>query len=425
MEGIRHLRRRIVLLCSLLTGVVLLASCLAGYRLTASQSRLSFSTLLETQYNTIESQVRSNHSVSVTEIYHFETGSGMLVQLYDNGVPLHIEVRSPSDTRKAVLTMAEDGLPWQAPGPEADSHFIQLDAGQHGRWMGLYRTLTSRYGSWYGVLVLKPMDALDNQLMRAKQLYAGVFLAGFVLLGAVSLLLAHLAVQPMRRAQQQQLDFIAAAGHDLKTPLAVIQSSAEMLERDPAAMADYQRNIVAETHRMGRLVGDLLLLSGSRGGRLPVYPARVDSDTLLISVFERAQPLARQQGRTLALRLPDSPLPPVRADDERVVQILGILLDNAFTYSTPGTGVELAAEAGCRRLAIHVQDHGPGVAGGEAARIFASFYRGDASRTAKGHYGLGLSIARQLAQSQKGSLQHSPTPGGGATFTLTLPLWRE
>lgn len=276
-----------------------------------------------------------------------------------------------------------------------------------------------------GPLCLAVAQSLAPQraaLRRMGAQYLGLFLLGAGALALISWLLAGLAVRPAAQAARRQSEFIAAASHELRSPLAVIAASLDAAQQgaaDPAAMLGAARR---EARRMGRLVDDLLLLAGSDAGSWRIQRAPLEADTLLLRAYEQLLPLAQAAGRPLALRLPQAPLPALLVDEERLVQLFAILVNNALEYAPPNTPVELAAWQEKRQVCFAVADHGPGVPDAAKPRLFQRFYRGDASRTGKAHFGLGLAVAQELAALHGGRLWVQDTPGGGATFILGLPL---
>ena len=130
----------------------------------------------------------------------------------------------------------------------------------------------------------------------------------------------------------------------------------------------------------------------------------------------------------LALEMPDAPLPMVLADEQRLQQILAILLDNAHTYASPGSAVALRVDFQHNQVRFWVIDHGPGIPDNAKQAVFTYFYRqtseNECAATVENsahHYGLGLTVATELANLQHGSLTVQDTPGGGASFCLVLP----
>jgi len=178
-----------------------------------------------------------------------------------------------------------------------------------------------------------------------------------------------------------------------------------------------------EVDRLSHLTGDLLLLASSDASALSVHLAPTAPDTLCIEVYEQFYPLARQQGHPLTLELPDCPVPPVPADGERLRQLLAILLHNAIEHTPAGTPVELVLRYtpdSRAPVSFAVTDHGPGIPDAEKEHIFDRFYRADKSRTDKSHFGLGLSVAAELARLHAAKLTVCDTPGGGATLRMSL-----
>ena len=172
---------------------------------------------------------------------------------------------------------------------------------------------------------------------------------------------------------------------------------------------------------MSRLIDELLILTGGGSLRRNFRPEPVEPDTLLIDFADTMLPQARSRGVHLELELPEDSVPAIRADADRVRQMLTILTDNALRYAPEGSTVTLKPEAAGEGCKFYVSDHGPGIPDREKQRVFDRFYRGSASRSDPDHFGLGLSVALELAKVHGGEVTVSDTPGGGATFTISLP----
>ena len=225
------------------------------------------------------------------------------------------------------------------------------------------------------------------------------------------------AMQPARRAERMEREFLAAASHELKSPLAVIITSAELLPSG-GEEAKYRANILSEAHRMAQLVQELLSLSRLETAARQIMPAKLDTEAFLWEVYETWQPVAAKAGDRLTLRLPDGALPPIRADEDALKQVMAILLSNAVQHTPSGTQIELSAVAAGRTVCLSVADTGPGIADKE--RAFQKFYRAD-PQTGDASLGLGLSIAQKLVALHHGSITIRDTPGGGATLQVTIP----
>ena len=215
--------------------------------------------------------------------------------------------------------------------------------------------------------------------------------------------------------------FVADASHELRTPLAAVRAYAELFERGASSRPeDLERSmsgITREAERMSLLVEDLLLLARLDEGR-PLEREPVD----LASVVREAVDAARVVEPDRPVELSMEPAI-VRGDEARLRQVLDNLLSNARAHTPAGTPVSVELHSGNGHAHLTVADHGPGMTEEQAARVFERFYRADSSRTrASGGAGLGLSIVAAVTESHGGTVEARQTPGGGATFEVTLPL---
>lgn len=168
------------------------------------------------------------------------------------------------------------------------------------------------------------------------------------------------------------------------------------------------------------MVQDLLLLSSVDANTWTLNES--DIDTLLINTYEKYEPICKQKGIHFKLGTNDELFPPLRADFDRINQILSIFIDNAITYSYPKSEISLDTFVSKNMLIFSIVDHGMGIKAKDKPFIYDRFFCADKSRTQKEHYGLGLSIARELVEIHKGMIELSDTPGGGCTFKISLPL---
>lgn len=292
------------------------------------------------------------------------------------------------------------------------------------------RLLTARIGAggttagWLQAgIVLTLHDRQSEGLVLAVLLVGALGLAGAAL---ATLWITGRALVPIRAAFETERRFVADASHEIRTPAAVIRSSAEILQREELvapAGRPLVDDIVGEADRLGRLVEDLLALAASERGTLAIETGPVDLAALTRTAVRRATPLAEDRG--LRLVGPDDAVPPIAADGDadRLLQALLILLDNAFRHSPAGAAVSVTvAQAAGGRGRVEVLDQGPGVPPTMREKIFEPFARMPASRSrADAGSGLGLAIARRLVELHEGTLTVDEAPGGGARFVLELP----
>ena len=244
-------------------------------------------------------------------------------------------------------------------------------------------------------------------------------LAFFVL----SVFLARWAVRPVENAWQRQKRFVADASHELKTPLTVILSNAEMLQSGENMDEKAQErvdNILAEGIRMKRLIENMLTLAKSDYAENTLVMSRVNlSDIILDSVllYESA---AYDDNKQLSFNVAEGVI--VNGDADKLRQVIDILLDNALKYSNEGSQITVDLSVQYRREAlVRVRSEGEAIPREELQNIFIRFYRVDKARENHGGFGLGLSIAEEIIQSHRGRIW-AESDSSGNTFSFILPL---
>ncbi len=224
--------------------------------------------------------------------------------------------------------------------------------------------------------------------------------------------------EALREANRMKDSLLASVSHDLRTPLTTIKALAE----DSKRHGDENAAIIEEqADRLGRFVSDLLDLSRLNGGALPLTIEENTAEDLVGAAIRNVAGLVN--GRTITAAI-DTSAPALvgRFDFVQSLRILSNLLENALRYAPAGTSVELGVAADGGMLVFSVADRGPGVPGPERHRIFEMFYRAAGQAPDAGRSGLGLFIARRIAELQGGTLSYEDRPGGGARFVLRLPL---
>ncbi|GMA17640.1 hypothetical protein GCM10025871_39710 [Deinococcus metallilatus] len=229
-------------------------------------------------------------------------------------------------------------------------------------------------------------------------------------------------LESLEESAQTQRRFIADASHELRAPLTVVRANLDLLRRYPdmpeAERADVVREAERESERMTRLVGQLLTLARGDAG-LGIRRGQVVLEALVRETVQEAQHLAR--GQRLALGPVDAAT--VEGDGDRLKQLLLILLDNAVHYTPPGGQVNVTLRRDGPAARLTVSDTGVGIAGPDLPRVFERFYRGAPARTHHpGGSGLGLPIARWIAEQHGGSLRLASRPGVGTQVTFELPV---
>ena len=217
-----------------------------------------------------------------------------------------------------------------------------------------------------------------------------------------------------------QRRFMADASHELRSPLSNLRGTIEVALRHPRSAADYQETLgvaLAEIERLGRLVQGLLTLSRAGAGRLAIE--RRATDLAEVAASAVAVHAARATTRNVRLRLDAGAAVSVDGDADRLREVVDNLLDNALRVAPSGSDVRVAVMHAEGRGVLEVEDAGPGLTDEDRTRAFEPFARGSAARGDGA--GLGLAIARAIAEAHGGTLGVRSAPGAGATFRLELP----
>ncbi len=231
-------------------------------------------------------------------------------------------------------------------------------------------------------------------------------------------------VEELARLSQLRADFVSLVSHELRSPMAAVIGAARTLqERWRMLSAEQRESFLAligdETSRLAELVGDVLDTSRIEAGTFSYRFEEVDLGRVVDEAVGAAALAQQEVAVVAAIR---GALPPVRGDRARLRQVLGNLIENAVKYSPEGGEVRVSAAAANGAVQIAVRDSGPGIPRDQRARIFEKFGRADVAGGAKPGTGLGLFIARSIAEAHGGSLEVSSGFDPGATFTLTLPV---
>lgn len=220
-------------------------------------------------------------------------------------------------------------------------------------------------------------------------------------------------------AAQQR--FVADASHELRTPLATIRTNAEFLQERPDAAADDRAeaiaDVVSEAERMSRLVDGLLVLARADAG-VTIERRPVDVRAVAAEEARRFRPVGRARDDTERVRVTAAGSALVSGDADALGRAIRALLDNAFRHGSPPIGLTVTSRGG--RVHLEVRDAGAGLPAGSEERVFDRFYRADPARSGEGT-GIGLSIARAIAEAHGGTIRAASADGGGAVFTIELP----
>ena len=385
--------------------------------------------------DSIMEQVKNRHGIDETDLLVYASKFRCWVYISDGITKWHSpeQLATPLDTLMNQIAFETNTLSGEMGEEQITENYqsnmeytrsIHSLIGQNkDSYYGVKSSFSENGMNTYELLVFCPQSSVWSIVKNHCSWYPILWLGIFMTMYFLSRFLIKKAILPIEDTMRSQKEFIASASHELKAPLSVIQVNAETMQFDKSNVLSVQKQkvILDECTRMTNLIKSMLALASSDAGSWKMNMREVDVDTLLIETWEIWGENARKKNVKLDLKF-DELYPKIKCDKERMTQVLGILLDNAITYSAPGSSIEMGAKLEIKQLSFFVIDHGSGIPDNKKGRVFERFYSGDPSRTEKSHYGLGLSIAQEIVKLHQGNIMLKDTPGGGCTFEIQIPL---
>jgi PAS domain S-box-containing protein len=237
-------------------------------------------------------------------------------------------------------------------------------------------------------------------------------------------------ISERKRIEHLKDEFVSTVSHELRTPLTSISGSLALLVGNAAGkLPDPVMRLLTIAHknsqRLVRLINDILDIEKMESGEVVFVVKRVDVRPLVEQAIEASRAYAESLGVTMRVDA-SSTSGEVRADPDRLVQVITNLLSNAIKHSPPGEEVVVSITATGDGVRIAVRDHGPGIPASFKSRIYEKFAQADATDSRqKGGTGLGLSIVKSIVTRLRGSTGFSDAPGGGTIFHVELPAWQS
>ena len=288
---------------------------------------------------------------------------------------------------------------------------------------GVLRTQHMRYLRLEGAIAVRIafMDSTFEQatLRALVRVCLLIGAAALLVLFGLSWLLSGFVTRPVARTWQNQQQFLSDASHELKTPLTVILSSADLLKTSAQPeQRQYVDNISVESRRMKALVEDMLTLSRAESGRAAPF-APLDLSDLVTDAALRFEPVAFEAGHPLQYDIQNGAS--LSGDRQQLDQLLDILLDNAVKYAAEDAPIRLTLDISGKNAVLAVENPGDPIPPDKLPHLFDRFYRVDDARTGAGSFGLGLAIAQQIVHRHKGIIT-AASDARATRFTVTLPL---
>ncbi len=423
---IRTLRGKLTAFNTAVTGVILIAITILSLFVSEQDTRERTYQNFESYLKTISSNLSSQGSISSDWLRQVESAGNVAISVYDSGKPLYSLRHTHESLRnqfEEIRSRAESECHLSADRIFDGKSCTLMVTGENGAVYIGGLAVIAKEDSVLELVQLYSLEDMEKGILRQRLIVCVGEIFALTALWMFSWYFTGRMLRPIAESQRRQLQFTAAASHELRTPLAAILSAASAIERaDDDGRRVFLGQIESEGHRMSRLIEDLLLLSSGDSQNWEIQKETTDLEMLLLEAYENHYFKAKQKGLALSVQIPEEDVPNILADKERLYQTIAILLDNAISY-TPAPGkIKLTLLPRKHSVQILVSDTGPGVPDGEKKQIFQRFHRGEKSRSERNHFGLGLSIAAQIAALHGGKIWVRDGETGGAEFVIELPV---
>ena len=265
-------------------------------------------------------------------------------------------------------------------------------------------------------------EELEDKYADLIAAFVAIAILALILVAAGGFFLVRKSTQPIERSIVFMRRFMADAAHELRTPITILRTRAEVALQQPRDTANYVsalRGIEVESRRLGSIVESLLVLARADAGERQIEKERIFLDDIAIDAAGAAQVVARQ--KNVEVRVDEFEEAPIEGDSSLIRQLVMIVLDNAVKFTDAGGQVHVRVSMIDGAPMFSVADTGIGIKAEELGRVFQRFFRGETARSRTEGAGLGLSIASWIAREHDASISLKSEPGQGTTVTVTFP----
>lgn len=420
----RKLHIQLTFFSALIIGAVILIMTMFCNFIAVRSTRENIWTTFQNNAMSCISHIESQSMITNQWILQAEQNYGISIDIKDNGNSLYL--------KKLQGTSAEEDIFQKAAAVSADSHGLNLS--NPGVVNKLTKNIFFQIKDFYvstalipkdqgtvSMIILYPLNSMEHEILLQQLAFFGTAFLAILTLSIFSWFFTGKMIAPLEENRQAQTEFIAAASHELRSPLAVILSGISAMKKaEPAEQAHFLSVIEKEGTRMSLLVNDMLSLSNADNHSWKMHPVPCELDTLFLDTYEKYEPLMQEHHMNFSVELPEKELPLCSCDPERISQVLGILLDNAISYVPEHGKIRLTLTQNAKGFCLSVIDNGPGIPDSAKMSVFRRFYRADSARNNRQHFGLGLCIAYEIITLHQGTITVQDTPGGGSTFLIYL-----
>lgn len=422
----RRLHIQMTFFSALIIGIVIFIMTTACNFITENSTRQNAWNTFQNNAISCIPHLETQSIISSDWILQAEKNYDISMDIRDNGNSLYLKKLQTDSLDETIFRKAE----------EISAASYALDLSNPGAVSKLTKRIFFQMKDFYvstalipkshgtvSMIILYSLDSVKHKILLQRLAFSGAAFLAILALSICSWFFTGRMITPLEKSRQEQTEFIAAASHELRSPLAVILSGISAMKKaDPKEQGHFLSVIEKEGTRMSLLINDMLSLSNADNHSWKMHPVSCELDTLLLDTYEKYEPLMQDHHMKFFIELPEEEIPPCPCDPERISQVLGILLDNAISYVPENGKIILSLSQTKTHFLICVKDNGPGIPDSAKTSVFRRFYRADSARNNRQHFGLGLCIAYEIISLHKGTISVLDTPGGGSTFQISLPL---
>ncbi len=375
-----------------------------------------FATQNYTNYQKIQSSLNMSLNWALSEEFEEAREFGPSTEKTHMAEVITIEV-----DEDGTVTKYQSGM-WDIDDETAQEMADSID-GTHGEIFEniFYKTSTNEETNTTIIAIVdasRSFAEFYEQLWTSVEIGVAAFIAFFVL----AYMLSKWIIRPIQESWDRQKRFVADASHELKTPLTVVLANSDiLLQHQEDTISDQKQwvtSIQDEALRMKKLVEDLLFLAKNDANRIELHKSDIDFSDLLFSTCLSLEPIAFEQGLLLEQDIEDDIH--LEADSNQMKQFIMIFLDNAIKYTPKGHSIFVTLKKKENKIHLAIRNEGSYISQEDIDHLFERFYRVDKSREYTGGYGLGLSIAQEIAQSNHIQMQVTSDEKEGTCFSFVI-----
>lgn len=426
----RKLHLQLTLFCCTVISAILITMTIFSLRLIRDNQSLRQFDDFQKRTAGIYEVLSDQDNISHAWLKKLSSENAFRISILDNETPIIFDSQNGSSADNTMFELARETA-WEtytlsSASVKNSGHMKHLEfpldgAGAEKSWASV-----GYIPKRYGVLTVTILSFIPAQFSGLQNLFLPIIfaaLAAIMILSVCSFFLIRSLIRPLVKNHEQQVSFFSAASHELRSPVTVIMTSLPLLKHPSAEKREASYSLIEkECFRMKKLINDMFTLASLDNGAISIHKESTFINNLLIDCYEKFEVLAGQKQIRIDFLLPDALIPEINCDPERMSQVFTILLDNAITYTPQGGTIRISVLLRTNAVMISVADSGAGIPQESRENIFRRFYRCDASRTDKNHFGLGLSIAKEILDLHGGTITAADSTLGGAEFIVSLPI---